>query len=321
VLAGARDAVRALAFSPDGRQLATGSDDARVRVWDASPEQTLAVLGRDRRGFTDAVWLDGSHVAAAAPDGVRIYSTVTRKVVRTIAVPGVQELAVDHGKLYGIAHGQIVDVLLHGSVVYSHATTMAVVGTRIMAGYGTHVFGHGHSFDVPGGVDRIALSPDRRQLATADADGTVRLFDVQTGKLRRVLHGHHGPVTDVTFSSDGRLLASSGRDTHAIVWNLASGGKRVLSGTFGTVAAVALSPDGRWAVTAGPISAGLWPTSTGRLQFYLRGDTGRLTAVAFSPDGRTILSASKDGTVRTYACAICGQLPSLERIAEQRLGR
>jgi WD40 repeat protein len=319
VLAGARDAVRSLAFSPDGR-LAAGSDDARVRVWDSAPEQTLTLLGRARGGFTDATWLGPTRVAAAAPDGVRIYSTATRRLVRTLPVRGVQELAFDHGRLYGVAHGQIVDVLRNGSSVYRPATTLAVVGTRIMAGNGSHVFGHGHTFDVPGGVDRLALSPDRRLLATADADGTVRIFDVGRGRLLHVLRGHHGPVTDVVFSDDGKLLASSGRDTHAIVWNVATRRKRVLSGTFGTVSAVALSPDGRWVVTAGPISAGLWPTSTGRLEFFIRGDTAALTAVAFSPDGSTILSASKDGTLRTYACTICGTLPALERVAEQRLG-
>jgi len=93
----------------------------------------------------------------------------------------------------------------------------------------------------------------------------------------------------------------------------------VLSGHFGTVGAVAFSPDGRWVVTAGPISAGLWPTPTGRLLFYLLGDTSALIGVAFSPDGSTILSTSRDHTVRTYACTVCGTLPALERVAEQRL--
>jgi WD40 repeat protein/DNA-binding MarR family transcriptional regulator len=318
LLAGARDAVRSLAFSPDGQQLAAGSDDGRVRLWDASSEQRLRVLGRARGGFSDAVWLGPSRVAAAAPDGVHVYSR--HALLRVVRVRGVRELAVDRGTLYGVTSTGIVNVLLNGAPVYKDATTMAVAGTRIMAGRGTEVFGHGRTFSVPGGVVRLALSPDRRILATADADGTVRLFDVGSGRLMHVLRGHHAAVTDVAFSPDGTLLATSSRDTRAILWNVATGRRlRVLSGHFGTVAAVAFSPDGRWVVTAGPISAGLWPTSTGRLLFYLRGDTRALTAVAFSPDGGTILTASKDGTVRTYACTVCGTLPALERVAEQRL--
>jgi WD40 repeat protein len=134
-----------------------------------------------------------------------------------------------------------------------------------------------------------------------------------------VLRGHRAQLTDLVFSGDGQLLATSARDGDGRVWNLDTGRPvHVLRGHAGTVSAIALSPDRRWVATAGPISAGVWPMTTGRLLFYLRGDTAALTSVGFSPDGSTILSASADRTVRTFTCDVCVSRVGLVRLAEQR---
>jgi WD40 repeat protein len=205
--------------------------------------------------------------------------------------------------------------------VHVHVTALAVApdGTLALA-RGDRVRIGTRTLRVPGGVIRPAFAPDGRLLATADADGTVRLFDVRSGRLLHVLRGHRQAVTDVAFGAGGALLATSGRDSRVVLWDVATGRPvHVLRGHFGAVAAVAFSPDGRWVATAGPISAGLWPTATGRLLFFLRGDTGRLTSVSFASDGRRILTSSLDGTVRTYACDVCGDLSALERLAVQRL--
>jgi WD40 repeat protein len=129
-------------------------------------------------------------------------------------------------------------------------------------------------------------------------------------------------LSDLSFSSDGKLVATSAQDADARVWSVVTGRHlRLLRGHSGTVSAVSFSPNRRWLVTAGPISAGLWPLSTGRILFYLRGNTGLLTSASFAPDGRTILTSSKDGTVRTYACEVCGTLNQLVTLAERRLAR
>jgi len=82
-----------------------------------------------------------------------------------------------------------------------------------------------------------------------------------------------------------------------------------------------VSPDGRWVVTAGPSSAGLWNVRSRSLLFYLRGDSDLLTSASFSPDGRTILTSSRDGTVRTYRCDLCGGLDELLALARRELAR
>jgi hypothetical protein len=72
-------------------------------------------------------------------------------------------------------------------------------------------------------------------------------------------------------------------------------------------------------VTAGPTSAGLWDVSNGDRVAFLRGDTNQLTAASFSPDGSRILTASRDGTARTYVCELCGRFDQLVAAADARL--
>ena len=60
-------------------------------------------------------------------------------------------------------------------------------------------------------------------------------------------------------------------------------------------------------VTAGPTTAGLWPVASGLLLLYLRGHTEPLTSASFFPGGNRILTSSRDGTVRTYTCDVCGR--------------
>lgn len=152
--------------------------------------------------------------------------------------------------------------------------------------------------------------------ATASGDDVV--FRGPGGE--RVLRGHRDVVTGVAFSTDGRLLVSSSRDHHARLWDGVNGRPiRTLRGHFAVVSGASFSPDGRWVVTAGPGTAGLFKVRTGKLVFYLRGHEGKLLSARFDPSGRRIVTGGVDGTVKTYACEICGDLDDLLSLAHTRL--
>jgi len=153
----------------------------------------------------------------------------------------------------------------------------------------------------------------------------VKLWQ-RDGTLLRTLVGHTDVVTSVAFDPSGRLLVTASRDSDARLWAVATGRLvRVLRGHSAIVSDANFSPDGRWIVTAGPITAGLWETSTGRRLdpgtplFFVRGPTARVRTASFDVASHRIVTASDDGTTRTYLCELCGTQADLTREARRRL--
>ena len=155
-----------------------------------------------------------------------------------------------------------------------------------------------------GGVNRTAFSPDGKLLLTAGEDGTVRLWNPETGASMRVIHARGKPATSVAFSPDGRqfvsasggYISNSGENL-ARVWDVSSGAMlQELKGHTGYITAAEFSHDGSLIVTAGSdATARVWETASGKAKVALIGDTQGLTNAIFARDDREIFTTSLDG--------------------------
>jgi WD40 repeat protein len=339
VLRGHTDAVGEGAFARNGSAAVTAGADDTARVWDPGTAPELRVLTTASRPVRAAVFSpDGRLVLEAGDDREARLLTDAGKVVRTLRHPAAVTSAVfsPDGSLVltadeagtirawrahsgalvraarGISTGQLA-VSPDGRLL---AAPAAEGGVHILDG---STFAPVREFGRGRPVTALAFSPDGRLVAAAGEDGKARIWDAGTGALVRTFAGHRDALTGVEFSADGSRIVTSSRDRDARIWDVATGASTLLRGHFGPVFGAAFSPDGRFVVTAGPATAGLWQAKDGKLISYLHGHDKPLTSASFSPDGRRILTSSRDGTVRTYVCEVCGDLDALAAVAESRL--
>jgi len=153
-----------------------------------------------------------------------------------------------------------------------------------------------------GAATGLAYAPDGRWLATACADGMIRLWEADSGTLIRVLAGHDGGVNSLCWSPDGKYLASGGDDKTIRFWDPHAGRLlRTRDRHVDKVKSVAWSPDGRYLASAGAEKViQLWDAARGEPARELLGHGAAVSAVAWSPDGKTLASAGADNTIRFW---------------------
>jgi WD40 repeat protein/serine/threonine protein kinase len=289
---GQRKAGLTLAWSPDGRWLASGDFDQTIKVWDLA-------TGRERLALKGTTGSGEGHGLAFSPDGRRVASGGT--ALRVWDAVGGEELHSPAGHA-----GAVLCMALSpdGRLLATGGLDQVV---RLWDARSWSPLGALPGHSAP--VRAIAFGPDGRRLASGAGEfkkpGEVRVWDLPDGREPLRLQGHPDWVIAVAFSPDGRLVSVSGDGTLK-VWD-AEGqelqtGKVVMEGRPGIVRGAALSPNDRLLACVGDDSrVRLWDLSAGREARPLTGHTEKiLTAVAFSPDSQRLASAGEQGETRLW---------------------
>jgi WD40 repeat protein/serine/threonine protein kinase/Tfp pilus assembly protein PilF len=289
-----------VAFSRDGRILASSSIDGIITIHDAATGrlvQTLVAVKPSSAGQGQSTYARALPLALA-PDGKRLATIVEDRALAVWDIGSARRLLALPSQPSGYAK----------AVFSPDGRWLATADGAALDGSGREV----RLWDLATGADSarpensynycsLAFSPDSQTLAGASTNGFISLWNPADGKLQRVLSGHQGIVSDISFSPDGLFLASVSHDRTVRLWDVRNGGlERVIRGHLDIITSLAFSPDGDRLVTGSQDgTARVWDlTLDPELGFAGNQQPREIEAIAYAHGGREFLNYYRSGEIQ-----------------------
>jgi WD40 repeat protein/class 3 adenylate cyclase len=290
-----------------GMFLLTGNRDGSARLWDVSPAGDREVMSVP--GISHCLAPDGNivHTVMPAGDEVKIHSWRFPDLASVIAPgdplpPPGHELS-SHAFLNRDTFPRVIFTPdCSRNAVLDHRNLLATINDTAS---GKELL----QFNLAEGTPQFAapvafsLSPDGTRLAELGPGNTATVYDIENeGRELLTLDGHTGLVMTVSFSPDGKQLATTSQDMSVKLWDAETGEElKTLTGQTHFGSRVVFSPDGtRLASGSFDRTVRIWDLATGKEVLNLSGHTGTIWAIAFSPDGRLIATSGNDTRVRLW---------------------
>ncbi|WP_206758265.1 AAA-like domain-containing protein [Nostoc sp. FACHB-190] len=289
-LKGHRGIVPDVAFSPDGKTLASASVDKTIKLWNVSTGKEITSLtGHQDQVFSIAFSPDGKTLASGSADKtIKLWNVSTGKEIAS--------LTGHQNRVFSVAFSPDGKTLASASMGLDKNIKLWDVSTGKEINSLT-----GHI----GGVISVVFSPDGKTLASTSEDTTIKLWNVRTGEeITSLANNQYGyAFTSVAFSPDGKILASGSGDKTIKLWNVSTRKEIAsLNGHQDIVFSVAFSLDGKTLASASKDNTiKLWNIARAKEITSLTGHQNSVETIVFSPDGKTLASASADNTIKLWS--------------------
>jgi WD40 repeat protein len=267
----------AVAFSADGTTVSGESDHGEIKFWDPRTGEVKQTLNSQDDPSLVAVSMDGKSFAEVNQGRLLFWST-NSETKNTVPFAGQETatalaLSVD-GQMMALGSRTGVTLLSPAGEVARKLEVQEEV------------------------VDRLVFSSDGRRLAGSDQSGSIRIWNVESGRIERNIPTGT-EITALVFAPNGQTLATAGSDNTISIWNLQTD---LMQGQFqkhdATINALAFSPDGQWLASGGDDrTIVLWELNARKSRRTFKGHDQTVTSLAFSGDGRFIASGSGNASV------------------------